>query len=139
MSRARPSAEDILAQQLHVAAALQRQLEAEHQALQGREPAVLERISAEKMQLAAELDRLEQRRLTLSHTGRTAAERPAALLAALEDCARQNRINGMLIEAGRRRTQAALDILRGGASGTALYGADGETKTPATRSRLASA
>lgn len=140
MSRPRPEGLDELEQrQLQVTAELDRQLAAEQQALREHRPEALEPLAAEKARLAAELEGLEQqRRALLARTG-TSAALPPPLAAALDRCAEQNRINGMLIAAGRRRTQMALEVLRGGAPGEQIYDARGEATAASAGTPLAKA
>jgi flagellar biosynthesis/type III secretory pathway chaperone len=53
-----------------------------------------------------------------------------------EACRQQNRVNGRLVENGRRFAQQVLTLLRGESSPPDLYGRDGTSPLPGHNSRL---
>lgn len=111
-------------------------LEQERAALEHGDTAALEACVAEKNRLLDELERLGR---AAPLTGAAAPGARQNLRRLLERCVERNRINGRIIELGRRRMQQALALLRGQAAGSELYGPGGTASVSAGARPLAKA
>ena len=145
---ARLRLEILLDREIEVARALAETLSAERSALTGSTPAALEERAARKMQLLADLERLEDERRALCHAsgqslpgsrpdwaeGLTAgvAHRWRALMEIVSRCRSANEVNGYIINLRRGQVQQLLGAVRGVATST-TYTAQGKTLSTALR------
>ena len=132
------------AQQAQVAT-LARLLDEESDALKQTDPTLLEEITRRKIDVALELETLEENRISLlkqagfsGNAGGMAdclswcdpegrlADRWTGILATLQSCRERNRANGHAINLQRRQTEAALCVLRGRQE-PATYSSRGES------------
>ena len=123
-------------------------LDKEYQSLQQVDPEPLEHITLNKQQLLSELESLskvqDQFLTQLGYsTDRKGIEscldqlgddsqlkqKWHALQSLLENCQKQNEINGRVIAVSRRQTTIALDLLYGLTTGSKTYGPTGESQT----------
>lgn len=138
--------------------ALQETLQAEYQALSDNDRQGIELAARDKSRLTALLDDLEQERVTLLREAGLDLDR-SGVMAYLErhqnsssdpvtrlwqeieqlsrDCEQQNRINGIIIEHNRKRTETALNILHGQSGNTELYSSSGNTVSSSNRQSIA--
>lgn len=132
-----PNAKDLAISELQREAhALIAVLEREFQALTERQLTALESCADAKRAHLTNLERLARHPavLALANDPADLAQR-AQLNTLLSECQRRNDINGAMIEAGRRHTQSALNLLRGPQDSPEIYGARGETlSSPLPRS-----
>lgn len=123
-----------------------RVLESEQAALTSGEAEILENLTAEKSQLAGELDDLAQsRNRLLAELGLPAGRKGAEVCADADgsgsarrlwrellelwtQAQRANRVNGALIDARLAHTRQALALLHTHAGRPALYGPDGHAR-----------
>ncbi len=138
--------------------ALQETLQAEYQALSDNDRPGIEQAARDKSRLTASLDDLEQERATLlreagldldrsgvmAYLGRqqnNSTDPVARIWQDIEqlsrDCEQQNRINGIIIEHNRKRTETALNILQGQTGNAELYSASGSTVSASNRQSIA--
>lgn len=145
---ARLRLEVLLDREIEVARALADTLNAERSALTGTAPSELEERAAGKMQLLADLERLEDERRALCHAsgqdlpgtrldqaeGLAAgvAQRWRALMEIVSRCRSANEVNGYIINLRRGQVQQLLGAVRGIAAGT-TYTAQGKTLSTALR------
>lgn len=101
-------------------------LRREHAALLAGDLGELDAAVAAKRQAAAQFEH---------RTGAAGAAGNSRLAALLGECARQNAINGGMVESGLRHIRAVLGILRGGPAGAEVYTRTGASAAaaPATR------
>ncbi|MGM0679732.1 MAG: flagella synthesis protein FlgN [Pseudomonadota bacterium] len=138
--------------------ALQETLQAEYQALSDNDRQGIEQAARDKSRLTALLDDLEQERVTLlreagldldrsgvmAYLGRqqnNSADPLAGVWQEIEqlsrECEQQNRINGIIIEQNRKRTETALNILQGQSGNTELYSSSGNAVSASNRQSIA--
>lgn len=138
--------DEILGREIECVTALACVLEAEKEALAGRDPHALEETAKDKQCHIEELGELDRRRTELLKAAGFAADRAGLenciqwcdadgplldrwrqLVSLLEKCRDQNLANGSLVELNRRRAEQVLAILRGQQADTRLYGSAGES------------
>lgn len=142
----------ILMREAETAERLLQVLRAEHDAVANGDADKLETLLAEKQPLIQQLeqcwrrhsallvdagvalDRIEQGLLQLSN-GEALGAVWIRLRDAIASCREQNQRNGRLVAFRRRKTEQALSILLGGASGNESYGPDGNATSSAAASR----
>ena len=142
---------DLMTGEIEQVSRLHEALEAEHHALETRDVAEVERISAQKINIVKSLGTMQPKRQSLlqhlqlpnDKSGFAKlielADNEEGALAALwgelreklHACAQQNQVNGRIIEPSRRVTEDALAILLGGGMGE-LYDQQG-AKSPTQR------
>ena len=149
-----PILEDILA---HLNA-LQETLQAEYQALSDNDRQGIEQAARDKSRLTAMLDDLEQERVALlreagldldrsgvmAYLGRHQNSSPDPVARTWQEieqlsreCEQQNRLNGIIIEHNRKRTETALNILQGQSGNTELYSSSGNAVSSSSRQSIA--
>lgn len=105
-------------------------LDAEHRALLARDMERIAETASRKELLTRQLNDLS---VHGSAPAGESGEPPSPLWKEFTDlmtrCRHENRKNGAVIEAARRHTQRAMDLLSGRAAGGAIYGAGGEART----------
>jgi flagellar biosynthesis/type III secretory pathway chaperone len=106
-------------------------LRKEYEALSKSDIAALEDIVQIKQQLFAEFETLLKQHFDGAH-----AIIDVRLRGVIEECFRQNTINGALINVNRQHTELALSILRGHSLSVQLYDASGATPTNLTSNSL---
>lgn len=138
--------------------ALQETLQTEYRALSDNDRQGIEQAARDKSRLTALLDDLEQERVSLlreagldldrsgvmaylSRHQQREANPVATLWQEIEqlsrECEQQNRINGIIIEHNRKRTETALNILQGQTGTTELYSSSGNTVSSSSRQSIA--
>ena len=139
---------DLLREAIEQAAVLSKQLADEAAALAGNNADQLESTVAEKDESVRKLEQFEQQRQKLFDEAGFASNRYGAdacikwcdqdgavtraweqLLAEMEVCRHQNRVNGTAVELSRRNVQHLVDLLRGQLQTGRLYDPTGETAT----------
>jgi flagellar biosynthesis/type III secretory pathway chaperone len=134
---ARRRLEELLDREIEAARGLAAILTAERIALTGDSPQAVELRAAEKIQLLATIEKLEQdRRAVLvgsEATGLAAAvaERWRALMELIAACRTANEVNGHIIHVRQHQIRQLIDIVRGGVPIT--YGPQGQTTAHALR------
>ena len=134
---ARRRLEELLDREIEAARGLAAVLTAERIALTGDSPQAVEQRAAEKIQLLATIEKLEQdRRAVLvgsEATGLAAAvaERWRALMELIAACRTANEVNGHIIHVRQHQIRQLIDIVRGGVPIT--YGPQGQTTAHALR------
>jgi flagellar biosynthesis/type III secretory pathway chaperone len=134
---ARRRLEELLDREIEAARGLAAVLAAERIALTGDSPQAVEQRAAEKIQLLATIEKLEQdRRAVLADpeaTGLAAAvaERWRALMELIAGCRTANEVNGHIIHVRQHQVRQLIDIVRGGVPIT--YGPQGQTTAHALR------
>ncbi len=111
-------------------------LQREHAALLSGDLEQIEQIVQEKRLAVAELESLGQ---DLGHGRNTAPAISPQLQTIAAQCARQNQINGGMVEASLRHTQHVLAILHGQSPEAGLYSRAGTTLNTARPRPLTSA
>jgi flagellar biosynthesis/type III secretory pathway chaperone len=128
---------------------LMQSLEIENEALSEHHTAALEEVIQDKQESIRQLESISHQRMLLleSITTKTAAndsyfnndDNPISsndvqiailwkeLMSLAEQCQKQNRINGSIVELGYQQSNYALDILRGTSSKSDLYDNNGQT------------
>jgi flagella synthesis protein FlgN len=128
---------ELLDQQVAALEAVLDVLTREQTALQLRDAAVLESLTAQKQERLATAAALELRRRELAPTPAAMdhlAESPgiaarwAQLLDLTRACRDHNEANGRIIRRQQRRVESALTLLRGRGDQPKLYGPDGESR-----------
>lgn len=123
-------------------------LDVERNALAGRDTEILERTTAEKLQLSRQLEELDRQRAGVVNAMGFGNDTEALhacfnslpqasvfnrlwrqILANLETCRTGNLTNGGILEASRQHVEQALGILRGQTAAPALYSQAGDTST----------
>lgn len=131
-----------LDQQIDVMARVLASLNAEREALIGRDADALENALAEKnecLRRAAELER-ERQCMPSIDAGIDLGGRWDELIDLTRQCRAQNLHNGALIRGQRRRVEDTLQWLRGDSDAARVYGPDGERRSGMqSRATLASA
>src|ERR1700732_438658 len=128
--------EDLLDREINAARSLAATLAAEHTALTGDSPQIVEQMAAEKIQILGTIEKLEAERRALwaePSLGRaaTVAERWRNLMELMAGCRTANEVNGHIIHVRQHQVQQLIDIVRGGPSIT--YGPQGKTFAKALR------
>lgn len=140
--------EQLLDQQIQIAAQLAAVLEAERDALTGTSPSLVSEKAAEKVRLLEIFERLEnERRRICAESGvasladasrdtstgltRTLSHRWRSLMGLLAACRNANETNGLILNLKQGQVRQLLDIVRGGPAVT--YGPNGQTLASAVR------
>lgn len=129
---------ELLDQQLAALEAVLNVLAREQTALEARDVAALERLTAEKQERLASAAGLEQQRRELAPSpsametlaeSPAIAERWARLLDLTRACRDHNEANGRIIRRQQRRVESTLTLLRGQGEAANVYGPDGSDST----------
>lgn len=145
---------ELLRAEYDCAGRLQSILQAEAEALVGRDLDALEQLVGEKHQLMQRFEQLDsdKQRLLQSHghSGDQAGIEACiawcdetgqllrgwkALMERVRNCQQQNRVNGVSLDASRRHAQHALNILRGQSPLPDLYSPAGMSSQPGAAGR----
>jgi flagellar biosynthesis/type III secretory pathway chaperone len=134
---ARRRLEELLDREIEAARGLAAVLTAERIALTGDSPQAVEQRAAEKIQLLATIEELEQDRRALvagpeaPGLAAAVAERWRALMELIAGCRTANEVNGHIINVRQHQIRQLIDIVRGGVPIT--YGPQGQTMAHALR------
>lgn len=136
---ARQQLQDLLDREIAVAHRLAQNLATERHALTGGSPDAVKDTVAEKTQLLAGIEALEdQRRMLWDHCtaegfalGVLVAERWRKLLELIAGCRTANEVNGHIVHIRQNQVRQLFDIVRGGAP--VIYGPQGKTFAKALR------
>ena len=147
--RQRTELVQLLQQEVECTRNLMQSLEIENEALSEHQTSALEEIIRDKQESIRQLEIIGHKRMTLikSFSAQRAANDPLfdrstapidnddsqlvglwkELMLLAEQCQKQNRINGSIVELGYKQSTYALDILRGTQSKSDLYDNTGQT------------
>jgi flagellar biosynthesis/type III secretory pathway chaperone len=134
---ARRRLEDLLDREIELARTLTSALDSERTALTGQSPKAVEQIAAQKIQVIAAMEKLEEERRALCaspagvNVATSVVERWRALLQVMAGCRAANDVNGHIIHVRQHQVRQLLDIVRGGPSIT--YDPQGKTFAKALR------
>ena len=134
---ARRRLEDLLDREIELARSLAAALASERTALTGHSPQAVEQIAAEKIQVIAAMEKLEEERRALCASpgsvkmAASVLERWRSLLQVMSGCRSANDVNGHIIHVRQNQVRQLLDIVRGGPSIT--YDPQGKTFAKALR------
>ena len=144
---ARRRLEDLLDREIEIARMLAANLDAERAALTGASPEAVEHLTAEKIQLLGNIEKLEDERRALAavadqglpgtsvargtRIAATVAGRWHTLMELMSSCRMANEINGHIINLRRGQIQQLMGIVRGGSPVT--YTSQGKTLAKALR------
>jgi len=134
---ARRRLEELLDREIEAARGLAAILTAERIALTGDSPQAVEQRAAEKIQLLATIEKLEQDRRALiagpeaAGLAAAVAGRWQALMELISGCRTANEVNGHIIHVRQHQIRQLIDIVRGAVPIT--YGPQGQTFAKAPR------